>query len=194
MQHQQLDNTSYVDFYPDFIDQKQADKIFDHLQKDTDWRVSYMQVKDNKYELPRLQCWMANAGVNAQLYQKEPALPWSPLIADVKDKLESLLSFKFDYVLMNKYRDGADKIGFHRDDEADEPGKNVIASLSFGVTRKFVIKPRKGKNTNANTHEYQLTHGSLIVMAGDTQIGWVHSVPPDPEVKECRINLTFRKS
>jgi len=61
--------------------------------------------------LPRLQCWMSDDGVTAQLYQKEPALPWSETVCGLKQRLEDLLKCKFDYVLMNYYRDGNDSIG-----------------------------------------------------------------------------------
>lgn len=91
------------------------------------------------------------------------------------------------------YRDGNDFIGFHRDDEADVPGKNVIASLSLGTTRKFVLKHYKDQR-NTNTHTLSLAHGSLVVMMGDTQKDWRHGVPKDESVKTSRINLTFRKS
>jgi len=37
-----------------------------------------------------------------------------------------------------------------------------------------------------------LTNGSLIVMLGDTQIYWKHSIPKETNVTDARINLTFR--
>ena len=35
-------------------------------------------------------------------------------------------------------------------------------------------------------------NGSLIVMLGDTQQYWKHSIPKEKRVKGPRINLTFR--
>lgn len=186
----QLDKTSFVDYFPNFLSTAKSDEILTHLLEEIDWRKSSMINKYNgsEKELPRLQCWMSNVGVKAQLFQKDPALKWSNLILDLKNQIEGLLNCQFDYVLMNKYRDGNDYCTFHRDDEAEEEGKNIIASVSFGATRSFVIKQKKIK------YEYQLNHGSLIVMRGDTQLNWYHSILQDPELKECRINLTFRKS
>ena len=37
-----------------------------------------------------------------------------------------------------------------------------------------------------------LTHGSLLVMAGATQRHWLHAVPPTARAVGPRINLTFR--
>jgi alkylated DNA repair dioxygenase AlkB len=108
----------------------------------------------------------------------------------VKTSLEKKLGVTFDYVLMNLYRSGYDKIGFHVDDEADTEGKNVIASISVGATREFRVKPRKGKEQI----KLDLTHGSLVIMCGDMQKHYLHAVLEQPEIKDPRINLTFRIS
>ena len=127
-----------------------------------------------------------------QLYQKGDPLPWHDLITEIKTELEKLYyPSTFDYVLMNHYRNGEDKIGLHNDDEAFGDDNNVIASLSFGATRRFIVMPMKGKKPKYN---YNLTHGSLVVMRGDTQKGWKHMVPAESGLKDPRINLTFRKS
>lgn len=193
-----LDETSHVHFDPSFLTKEEADILFNHLFNDIPWRESSMVASDgNTYTLPRLQHWMADSpDVKAQLYQKGGPLNWSDAVLSVKNKLEKLLNVKFDYVLLNYYRNGKDKIGFHRDDEADEEGKNVIASVSIGCSRTFLIKPFKGSKQfiNENTNTFILNHGSLIVMDGDTQKGWVHSIRENKKLKEPRINLTFRKS
>ena len=192
LQTTQIDERSFLDYDQKFVEKGLADEILKHLLNDIDWRHAVMTTKKGEtYSLPRLQCWMSDEGVHAQLYQKEGAMPWSPQVADLKEKLERLLNTKFDYVLMNLYRNGDDKIGFHRDDEAEEEGKNVIASLSFGAPRTFIIKHDHKRELS---YTYNLTHGSLVTMRGDTQINWKHSVPPAPEVKTPRVNLTFRKS
>jgi hypothetical protein len=47
---------------------------------------------------------MSDVGVTAELYQKEPALAWDDVVGALKAELEEMLSFTFDYVLMNQYR------------------------------------------------------------------------------------------
>ena len=64
----------------------------------------------------------------------------------------------------------------------------VIASLSLGASRKFVFKHRVTKDKV----EMMLESGQLIVMAGDTQRHWLHSLPKTKKVNSGRINLTFR--
>lgn len=181
-----------IDYSPKFLSQEEADALFSHLLNDMNWRVSYITGKEGKrYKIPRLQCWMSDPGVRTHLYQKEPALPWSPLVTQIRERIEQMFNFKFDYVLLNYYRNGYDKIGFHRDEEATEKDKNVIASISLGAVRKFQIKKRFGV---PEEYLFYLPHGSCLMMRGNTQLHWLHSVPQQPEITQPRINLTFRKS
>jgi alkylated DNA repair dioxygenase AlkB len=110
----------------------------------------------------------------------------------LKDKLEEITKFKFDYVLINYYRDGNDYISYHSDREAIGDGKNVICSVSLGETRKFVLK-HLDKTIPKRT--FELKDGSLIIMKGDeTQIYWKHTITKTAVIKSPRINLTFRHS
>merc|ERR1712196_17076 len=76
--------------------------------------------------------------------------------------------------------------------EPDAP----IASVSFGATRRFEFKPKRPPGQEAAPEEVrglQLTDGSLLVMAGDTQRNWLHAVPADrANTSGLRINFTFR--
>jgi alkylated DNA repair dioxygenase AlkB len=132
------------------------------------------------------------------LYQKSPPTVWTEPVLKVKSAIEAALGKRctFDYVLINLYRDGEDSIGFHIDDEARGVNetygpKNIVASLSLGETRTFVLRHSRKKKLQ---RRYALTPGSLIVMDGTTQEFWRHGVPKEPEVKGPRINLTFRVS
>eukprot|EP01132_Coremiostelium_polycephalum_P002395 gene2395-2962_t len=147
--------------------------------------------------IPRLQSWMADPDMpNApSLFQKQPAVNWSEPMLHLKQSLENLLDTEFDYVLINYYRDGKDYIGFHADNEARNPEFRTIASVSLGATRSFLIRHRSDlKNTQKEQAKYSLTNGSLIVMDGEFQTHYKHSVPKELKVKDCRINLTFRKN
>lgn len=188
-----LDSTSFIDWYPVFMDTDQSDKTLKYLLEDINWKVVPRTSPEGvTYNLPRLQNWMANSDVKAQLYQKGDPLPWSELILEIKNKLEQLYyPATFDYVLMNLYRNGDDKIGLHHDDEAEGDDNNIIASVSFGATRRFIVVPMKGKKPK---YRYDLSHGSLIVMRGDMQKGWKHMIPGESGCKLPRVNLTFRKS
>lgn len=190
----QVQERCFVDYDPFFIPKEEADQLLSHLLNDVDWRSSSMTTKTGDvFSLPRMQCWMSDPGVNAQLYQKEAAMEWSEPVRGLKDRLEELLHTKFDYVLMNLYRNGNDKIGYHKDDEAEEEGKNVIASVSFGATRHFLLA-RNDRKARNHEYDFALPHGSLVTMRGDVQKHWKHSVPQDKSITSPRVNLTFRKS
>jgi alkylated DNA repair dioxygenase AlkB len=91
-------------------------------------------------------------------------------------------------VLANLYRNGADRLGFHRDSEPELGPEPLIASVSLGATRRFRFRARQG----AGTLGLELSHGSLLVMTGATQRNWLHAVPPTARTVGPRINLTFR--
>jgi alkylated DNA repair dioxygenase AlkB len=98
-------------------------------------------------------------------------------------------------VLLNHYRDGNDSIAYHADNEAVDIDKNIIASISVGATRVFCLRPKNGRTKPLVAEpkmKFELSHGSLIVMQGDTQKSWIHAIPKDAKVTEPRINLTFR--
>jgi alkylated DNA repair dioxygenase AlkB len=89
---------------------------------------------------------------------------------------------------MNWHKDGEDYINWHADNEK-ELGKNpIIASVNFGETRDFVIR----KNDKSEKITIPLKHGTLLIMSGEMQHFWQHSVPKRKKVKEARFNLTFR--
>ena len=113
---------------------------------------------------------------------------WPDELLAVRQKVEHAAGAEFNSLLLNFYRDGRDSIGFHADDEK-ELGKNpVVASISLGAVRKFVLKHVRSKETLT----FHLAHGSLLVMAGTCQHHWHHGVPKTTQEVGERINLTFR--
>jgi alkylated DNA repair dioxygenase AlkB len=65
----------------------------------------------------------------------------------------------------------------------------VIASVSLGAERLFRLKRKNGYVAFSE----RLPHGSLLIMAGNTQEHFKHEVPKEPGVSQPRINLTFRR-
>lgn len=93
---------------------------------------------------------------------------------EIKNKVELQARYKFSSCLANLYRDGNDGNGWHADDEKELGQNPVIASLSFGDTRKFKLRrkdnPRKKLDISLNS-------GDLLLMRGETQHFWQHQIP-----------------
>jgi alkylated DNA repair dioxygenase AlkB len=116
--------------------------------------------------------------------------PWNPVLLEIKQKIEFPSSAEFNSVLLNWYRDGSDYIGWHADAER-ELGKNpIIGSVNFGATRTFQIRRIDDETEKVS---FPLSHGTVLIMMGELQHFWHHSVPKEKKVTRSRINLTFRK-
>jgi alkylated DNA repair dioxygenase AlkB len=100
------------------------------------------------------------------------------------------LRVDFNSVLANLYRDGRDSMGWHSDDEPELGAQPVIASLSLGSTRRFVLKHRRDPSRK---FALELPHGSLLLMRGATQANYRHALPRTARPVGPRINLTFRR-
>lgn len=114
---------------------------------------------------------------------------WTPPHLEIKAAIERETGAVFNSVLLNLYRNGQDGVAWHSDDEPELGPEPVIASVSFGATRRFQLRHKTRKDLK---HEFALTHGSLLVMRGPTQQHWDHQVPKTARPVEPRINLTFR--
>ena len=103
----------------------------------------------------------------------------------------------FESFGMILYRDGDDGQAFHRDTDMRWLDDTVIAILSLGATRPWLLRPRDKKFDDSPgkgaTHDLAPASGDLLVMGGATQAGWEHSVAYQPRrpVGE-RISLQWR--
>ncbi|XP_009076116.1 PREDICTED: alpha-ketoglutarate-dependent dioxygenase alkB homolog 2, partial [Acanthisitta chloris] len=123
--------------------------------------------------------------------------PWIPVLERIRERIALDTGHSFNFVLINRYKDGLDHIGEHRDDEKELLPCSPIASVSFGACRDFVLRHKdcrgRGKAPGLGRIQLQLAHGSLLMMNHPTNLYWYHSLPPRRRVLAPRINLTFRK-
>jgi alkylated DNA repair dioxygenase AlkB len=162
------------------------------LIEETPWRQEQVTVWGKTHMQPRLIAWY---GDDALSYSYSgitlSALPWTPALLRIKGKVETLCQSHFNSVLVNYYRDHRDGMGLHSDDEPELGPVPVIASVTFGASRHFVLKHRHRKDI-ANV-KLPLPSGSLLLMKGSTQTNWKHGVPKQTKPCGPRINLTFRR-
>jgi len=176
---------------PAFIGEKEADTAFAALLAGTPWRQERIVVYGRATMQPRLTAWYGDPDARYAYsgLALEP-LPWTRLLADLKACAETASGARFSSLLMNLYRDGRDSVSWHSDAEPELGRNPVIASLSFGATRRFQLRSRPP--LPPARHELALGHGDLLVMRGATQHEWAHRVPRTARPVGPRVNLTFR--
>ncbi len=184
-----LDEGAALALYEHWLTPASAAQIFDTLLEEIDWKQRSIRIFGRDVLQPRLTAWYGDASYTYSGVTLTP-LPWSPLLSELRDHLVADVGECFNSVLCNMYRTGADSMGLHSDDEKELGPYPVIASVSLGAARRFVLR-HKGKKAPPVTVE--LTHGSLLVMGGTAQAFWKHAVPKDPSTTGPRINLTFRR-
>lgn len=177
-------------YYPSFISSEKASDYYNRLLSETDWQQDNIKVYGKVYQQPRLS---ALYGLNNLPYSYSGLTmhpkKFTPLLIELKNKIEIITEATFNTVLINQYRNGNDSVGWHSDDEK-ELGKNpIIASLTFGAERFFHLKHKENKELK---YKLLLEHGSMLLMKGETQHYWQHQIPKSKKVVSPRINLTFR--
>lgn len=112
----------------------------------------------------------------------------------IKNKVEQYTGESFNFVLVNRYKDGNSYIGYHSDDENDLVKSSSIVGISFGASRDFLFKPKESfipKNIT-DIISINLNHGSLVQLKTPTNEYWKHSIPKRSSIHVPRISLTFR--
>ncbi len=156
------------------------------------WRAENVVVWGKSYPQPRLIAWYGDEGRSYQYsgVRLNPA-PWTESLLLVKRKVERAAGVEFNSVLLNYYRDNRDSMGFHSDDEKELGEQPIIASISLGQERVFILKSKRDKV--AKPVKLRLESGSLLVMKGDTQANWKHGIEKEKRPCGPRVNLTFRR-
>jgi alkylated DNA repair dioxygenase AlkB len=169
-----------------------ADDLLRALIDATPWRHESVTIYGKKHLQPRLIAWYGDPGrkYSYSAIALEP-LPWTSTLSRVRGVVQELAEEQFNSVLLNYYRDHRDSMGFHSDDERELGPTPVIASVSLGATRTFVLKHKT--RPELKPVRLDLTRGSLLLMKGLTQRNWKHGI--DKQLKPCgpRVNLTFRR-
>ncbi|MGB0452274.1 MAG: alpha-ketoglutarate-dependent dioxygenase AlkB family protein [Bacteriovoracaceae bacterium] len=163
---------------------------FEKLRDEIFWEQAEIFLFGKKIKSPRLQAFIGDPKIQ-YTYSRTTfiAKPWTESLRLIKENLEDHTSFKFNNVLCNYYRDGMDNMGLHSDDEKELGDNPVIASLSLGDTRSFLIQSKTDKTQKIN---FELRNDDLFIMKNEFQKKWLHGIKKTKKPKEGRINLTFR--
>jgi alkylated DNA repair dioxygenase AlkB len=180
-----------VYYYDSFFTPDASERLFDALYRKINWRQDKIRMFGKWINQPRLTAFYGDTDKSyTYSHLKMEPEPWIEELLEIKEKLEEFLNLEFSSVLMNLYRDGNDSMGWHSDDEPELGVNPEIASISFGASRSFKLRNRHDSSLQK---KITLGNGSLLVMKGNTQHYWQHSIPKEKKVLVPRINLTFRK-
>ena len=171
-----LDDRSWVDHVPGWV--TGADVLFEQILTGRAWQQRSRRMYDRRVLEPRLTApWSEDSG--------EPLLP--PILEEIRGALSARYERHFDSVGFNLYRDGRDSVAWHADRISKEIEDPVVALLSLGEPRRFLLRPKGGGRTTAFFPET----GELLVTGGKTQRTWEHSVPK-VAVAGPRISVAYR--
>jgi alkylated DNA repair dioxygenase AlkB len=157
--------------------------------KNIKWKQDSINLYGKSMLLPRITSWYGDTG-KSYSYSGINSSPneWNDGLVSIKKSIEEVAGVKFNSVLMNWYRNGEDHLNWHADDEKELGVNPIIASVNFGAARDFLLR----RNDKSSKITIPLNHGALLIMKGELQHYWQHSVPKRKKVKDMRINLTFR--
>ena len=131
-------------------------------------------------------------------YDKIPPRPVPASLDALRRSAEAATGRRFNFCLVNYYASGADSIAYHSDDERFLGPRPAIASFSLGARRDFLLRHKTAGPAAAKQLALPLGSGDMVLMRGDTQAKWLHSIPKRGGKKSAedggRINITFRRA
>ena len=174
---------------PGFLPGDDADALLAHCLGGLDWREERLTMFGREVTAPRLTACYGDPGRSYRYSGvTHPSAPWTPELRRAARTAGNRLGVSFNFVVANRYRSGADCIGWHADDERGLGP--VIASLSLGAARTFRVRRKDGGGRSVGL---PLAHGDLVVMWGRFQRDFKHALPRSAGVVEERVSLTLRR-
>ena len=167
-----LGEGAWVDYLPGFLANPGA--VFDEVLATAPFGAHERPMYDRIVAEPRL----TTRGWDAAL----------PLLQEMAGALSHHYGLALPSISANLYRDGNDSVAWHGDRIGRQLSETVVAILSLGSPRKFLLRPRGG----GASVKYVPQPGDLLVMGGTAQRTWDHCVPKCAYAGP-RISVMFRE-
>jgi alkylated DNA repair dioxygenase AlkB len=168
-----LDAKSWLDYAPGWL--AGDAHLYDALTRSVEWRQPEVRMYDRMVTTPRL------------VGQVDPTA--HPVIPDLIEVLSDRYDVRLDRASAGWYRTGVDSVAWHGDRIARNLPHSIVATVSLGGPRRFLIRPRGGGQSTG----FDLGRGDLVVMGGACQRLWEHTIPKAAAAPP-RIALMFRHS
>lgn len=174
LQRIDLEHGAWVEYVPNWLYGEQT--LFDRIVSDTRWQAGQRPMYDRIVDVPRLTA----------------SLPKDGPMPSVVRKISDLLTERFDEpcrrIGLAWYRDGSDSVAPHGDQVARNMHTTVMATVSCGARRRFLLSPVDG----GQSVSFDLGQGDLLVMGGTIQRTWRHGVPKTVKPVGPRLCIMFR--
>jgi alkylated DNA repair dioxygenase AlkB len=154
-----LDEGAWVDYQPGFVSGHET--LMDALVESTRWHQPKREMYERTVDVPRLVAGLPEDG------------PGHPLLEEIRAALNAHYGTVFARTGLGLYRDGRDSVAWHGDYIARELPNAMVATLSLGEPRRFLMRPKGG----GESRPFNLGWGDLIVMGGSCQRTWQHCIP-----------------
>ena len=151
-----------------------SDALFEALLEGAPWASHERRMYDRMVVEPRL--------TTRQWDDPPPPLP--AMAVALSERFDADLSV----ISANLYRDGNDSVAWHGDRVARTRPETVVAILSLGGRRRFLLRPKGG----GRSLQLDPAPGDLLVLGGTCQRTWEHSVPKRAKAGP-RISVMFRE-
>jgi hypothetical protein len=171
LQRVELSHGAWYEYVPRWVDG--ADTLFAELRDATAWQAERRRMYDREVDTPRLLGGHRRGG--------------HPLVEHMRTLLGARYGEELVRVTLAWYRDGADSVAMHGDTTARDMLESMMASVSLGAPRRFLLKPTEGGPSRA----LELGGGDLLVMGGTIQRTWRHGIPKVASAGP-RIAVMFR--
>ncbi len=179
-----------VQYFGPVISNSEASEYFLDLESNIPWENDEAIIFGKHIITKRMVSWYGDENFSYQYSgTTKKALLWNQTLLKLKKIVEQISNDSFNSCLLNLYHDGSEGMSWHSDNEASLGKNTTIASVSFGAERRFCFRHKQSKKNV----ELLLENGSLLLMKGETQTYWLHSLPKSAKIRSPRINLTFRK-
>jgi alkylated DNA repair dioxygenase AlkB len=185
VEHIELDAGSWVDVVRGWV--VGADELYTALTDSVAWKQGRVFRYERSIDEPRVGSWF---GSNDAPH---------PVFVDAQRAIQSRYGATFDGFALAWYRDGDDSVAFHRDDDMRYCDDTIIAILSLGARRPFLMQPRGNPDRfragyGGKALDFRPGPGDLLVMGGRCQADWLHAVPKARELGRAggRISAQWR--
>jgi alkylated DNA repair dioxygenase AlkB len=164
---------AWVEYVPGWVSGHET--LFEELARSTRWHQDSREMYEKIVAVPRLVAGLPADG------------PGHPLLESMRRALSERYATGFVRIGMALYRGGNDSVAWHGDYVARELPEALVATVSLGAPRRFLLRPAEG----GESISYTLGWGDLIVMGGSCQRTWRHSIPKVAHA-EPRLSIMFR--